>query len=372
MAVWRYIAQRVLTGEFLDWGLPLDRDELTWELSGPGALRGTVSPDTGVLRAADGRLLLEKWGTLIHAEADGLIRWSGIVVRSEFSGSAWSVECAGLSTYPHGMPYTAEYSGIRVDPAAVVKNIWAHLQSQPDGDLGVRVVGSTPVRIGTDPKDVSFTTGSGDDVAFVAGPYELFWWESPDCGAEIDSLAAEGPFDWVEAHSWDGDTVDHRIEIAYPRAGRRRTDLAFVEGDNVISSIVVTDDGDDFANGVLGIGAGEGKGAVRRLTAVRDGRLRRVKVRAAKDVRSGVRLDSMIADDLRRMRDVLTVGSVTVRDHPNAPIGSWALGDDIEVRAVVPWLGQVDVWCRIVGWSLLSEDTAELVLERSDSFSYGG
>ena len=61
-----------------------------------------------------------------------------------------------------------------------------------------------------------------------------------------------------------------------------------------------------------------------------------------------------------------------VMDHPNAPLGSWQLGDDVLVRADLPWLGEVEVWVRITGWSLTGESTATLTVQRSDLFRYGG
>lgn len=491
---WRYIAQRALTNEILELELPLDRDELTWDLSGPGTLRGTLTPDIGQLRAADGRLLLEEWGTLLYAEADGEIRWGGIVVSSKFAGEKWSVEAAGFTTYPTGIPFTASYSGVKVDPAAVVRMLWAHVQSFPDANLGVTVVGETPVRLGSDsevylanavaavkeetarvaseeakldaarkqltdarkaqtdatkartaarkvvterksaltaakktkdPAKISAAQSALDAAnrAFAAadarvtstkatvttrsaavtaqtavvkdrkgdlkdakdaetenkekvsadgGAYKLRWWEAPDAGAEIDKLARETPFDYVERHSWSGEGIRHEVQLAYPRLGRRREDLAFVQGDNIVSLVEPDLDGADFANEVLGLGAGEGAGALRRTTAVRDGRLRRVAVHSAKDVASASRLDAQIRDALIQHRLGLEIDSVSVRDHPNAPIGSWSLGDDVLIEASLPWLGDIAVWHRITGWTLTSDHTATLQLARSDSFIYGG
>ena len=362
MSSWRYIAQRATTGEFLHMELPLQRDALGWALSGAGSLRGTIAPDIGSLRAPDGRLLLEEWGTLIYAEADGEIRSGGIVVSSGFDGAAWKVECAGFATYPHGIPFAGDYSRTAVDPAVVVSDIWDHLQGYTDGNLGVTVTGSTPVRLGT-----PVVEGDSD-----SGPYELAWWELPDCGREIEALAKQTPFDFTERHYWDGDDIRHEIVIGYPRLGRRREDLVFIQGDNISSVVTPSLEGQDFANTVFGIGAGEGPKAVRRSTAVRDGRLRRATVHTAKDVTSDARMDSIIRSELMRRQKTLNISSVVVRDHPNARIGSWSVGDDVLIQAIIPWLGAVSLWCRITGWELTTEQTATLSLVRSDAFTYGG
>lgn len=369
MSEWRYIAQRALTGEFLDYDVPLSRDELGWALSGAGSFRGTCSPDTGRLRGSDGRLILEEWGTLLYAEADGEIRWGGIVISSSFNAGAWALEAAGFATYPHGIPYTGDYSRIGIDPLTAFRELWTHVQSHPDGNLHVTVdsTAKTPVRLGT-----AAIAAKGDEAAVAADPYALSWWEAPDCGTEMDNLARETPFDFVERHYWTGDTIAHTIDVGYPRLGTRRADLSFVQGDNVISLVTPTVDGDDYANEVLGIGAGEGKASVQRTIAVRDGRLRRTAVYTAKDVKQSSRLDALIRDELTRRRNMLEITSITVRNHPSARIGSWQVGDDILVQAELPWLGEIALWCRITAWAMVSDDTATLTLARSDSFRYGG
>src|SRR5690606_6432352 len=138
--------------------------DLSWTLSGPGSLRGRVAPDVGSLRGPDGRLLLEEWGTLLYAEADGAIRWGGTLVSSSFSGSAWTIEAAGFTTSPHGIRYGGRYTRTGLDPADAVRHLWSHVQGYPDGNLGVTVTGSTPARLGT-----------------AEEPYELAWFDSPDC-----------------------------------------------------------------------------------------------------------------------------------------------------------------------------------------------
>lgn len=469
---WRYIAQRVLTGEILDWDLPLHIEDLTWTLSGAGDLRATLAPDVGALRDSAGRLMLEEWGTLIYAEASGEIRWGGILTRSEFAGEQWSIEAISFAGYPHGVPYLGSFSATQIDPVDAVREIWRHLQAYNSGNLNVLVTGAvtTSTRLGDPGKPESqelyyrggwvpassvpedeilpstngelaeamdssqttlellhyvrydemtppYTITVGDEKIVVNGrtghtltglergskgttpaahavgsgvyfpgtpartveavdpePYELRWYEAPDCGAEIDDLATATPFDYTERHTWNADRSDitHEIVLHYPRAGRRRTDLAFVQGDNVSSVVAFESQGDEFANAIHGIGAGEGRAVLHRSTGYVDGRLRRPHVYTDKGVKDGSRLSARIRDELERRRGLLQITSIDVTESPSARIGSWIVGDDILVRADVPWLGDVSLWCRVIAWSLTSETTATLQLARSDSFRYGG
>ncbi len=111
---WRYLAQRLTrdgsSGPWLDNELPLTDVSFTDVLSGPTQLTATITPELTRLVAADGKPLLDEWGTAIYAEADGEIRAAAILVSStwrkaipqggplqrlfvEFRGSASSV-CA--------------------------------------------------------------------------------------------------------------------------------------------------------------------------------------------------------------------------------------------------------------------------------------
>ena len=436
MAAWSFIAQRALTGEFLDWDVPLELDGLEWQLSGPGSLKGTVSPDVGGLRASDGRLLLEEWGTLLYAEHDGIIRWGGILISSSFSGEKWNIEAAGFSTYPHAIEYAGDYSQIGVDAATVIRHLWDHIQGYPSGNLGVQVIGAeTTGHLLGDPgtsalqdaitkavneiidrfeeEDVSdpspdnwswpdwgsFAALFGPDLnrqwkteaptvpaldwlkAYAdtyrqrdPDPYTLNWYETTNCGEEIDSLVKEAGVDWHEEHAWtpDHESITHRIVLSHPRAGRRRDDLVFAQGDNVVSLVSVESNGDDYANEIVGLGAGEGRAMLRRTTAIQDGRLRVNHVLVDKAVTKAARMDALIGEEMNLRRAAIRVESVDVIDHPNAPIGSWQLGDDVLIRAEIPWLGEIEVWCRVTGWTLTGDNTATLSLVRSDLYRYGG
>lgn len=496
MTKWRYIAQRATTGQFLDFEVPfLDRSELTWSLSAAGSLKGTVSPETGALQAMDGRPLFEEWNTILYAEADGQIRWGGLVISSEASGSDWNIEAATFATYPSGIPYLGEFYAAERDVADVIREIWGHVQSFDSGDLGVQVLGTTGVKIGSkseaaanaatatynaakavyeterdaytalratatakskdksaaisartaanailsdkktdlaaakrtkDPAKIAAATTAANtaqtnanaatnlvnatdaiyqqadaaadaqakvrdaakakqDSASAAkkkalaamkddgGAYKLLWWETPDCGSKISELVSSTPVDFTESHDWNDDksAISHTIQVQYPRAGRRRDDLAFILGDNVTVTPTAKSNGDNYANSVFGLGNGEGEAMIHTTSAINDGRLRRVNVMSKKDTKQLSLLQSQARTTLLQSVSSMSIDQITVRDHPNAVIGSWALGDDIYVQADLPWVGRIGIWHRIVSWSLTTDSTATLKLERSDSFTYG-
>jgi hypothetical protein len=532
----RYIAKRATTGATIDSDVrvtPGNDQKVALSAAGTGTF--TLAPAIAQGVAIDGKPLFQKWGTLLFEEIDGQIRWGGIVTDMSWSGETWSITVDTFATYPHGIPYQGNYVGTQVDPADVLRMLWSHVQGYPDGDLGVVVVGSTNLKIGststqkridaqtaydaaaataktelaaynalraTETKtraanttliaartlaSKARTTSSAaltaakktknaaqiaaakndlaaKDAAYVqakaavvnkeivvdqdharsvaqyavyqaankvkstrsdalsaakdaesadGGAYILDWWDAPDVGDTIDSLMSDHGIDWTEklmwvpedarvyrpttdndleawllVNGWTADPTDSdfllrpasavtetiaiMIVVAYPRIGRKRTDLMFIGGVNVMNIVEPTDSGDDYANEVVGIGSGEGAASIRRTTALADGNLRRPFVLTAKDLKTKTDLDRRIAAALPTKMNTLTIPSIDVVDHPNAKIGSWQVGDDIAVDVVIPWLGRQRIWHRITDWTRTADYKATLSLKRSDSFTYGG
>ncbi len=360
MAGWRYLAQRLTgtgAGEFLDFALPLSNVQISRELSGPSRLTATITPEIGRMRGDDGRLLLEEWGSAVFPETEGQIRGGFIVVHSEMQGEQWQLDCIGYAGYPQGMPYTESIFFVEADPMDIARHIWDHLQAQRGGNLAV-VVDSikSPVRIGERLEQAEFDTQAGP-VSFEAGPYKLTWYQTDDLGKNFDDLAKQTPFEYDEEHAWaaDGSTqIDHRIRLFYPRKGRRRDDLRFAIGENIQVIPTLERDGDEYANEVLALGAGEGRDMIRAQAANPDGRLRRVAVvtdksarseRAARDV-AGVELAArQVLDDIRE---------VVVSDHPHAPLGSFDTGDDILIQGDLGWT-DVMLWVRVLSITMSPE-----------------
>lgn len=368
MSEWRYIAQRIrgdgAAGEFLDWNLPLTNVGITSTLSGPGALTATVPMEDARLRGQD---IFRDWGTAIWAEADGEIKGGGILVGTTFQGPSVEVTCMGLSGYPQGMPYLDYGAWVQIDPLFAARHIWQHLQSQPGGNLGVVVDETTsPVRIGKPLENVAFTTGAGEEVDFEAGPYKLAWWQTDDLGAEFDKLAQSTPFDYNEETRWVGDQLEHRLRLHYPRKGQRRHDLRFAIGENIAVIPSASSSGEEYANEVLFLGAGEGRDMVRGTASRSEGRLRRAVVASDKAARSKLRANAGAKAELALRTDIETITSISVVDHQHAPFGSFDIGDEILVQGDFGWL-DVYEWHRITSMTISPNNRVrELTLLRSD------
>ncbi|MER7759479.1 hypothetical protein [Streptomyces sp. NPDC097619] len=396
-ATWRFIAQRVFSTHIIDPEIPFTlTSNPRRELSGPGSLTGVIDPEYARLRGPDGQPILQEWSTKIYVEIDRAIRWGGIITKVSYDGPKATVIAEGLSCYPHGIPYEdymisgalitpkdpyagkdrngdgwvdgqkgkvrvppppKPYAGPRIDTFDAFRKIWAHIQSRPYGNIGLEIDGHAHGEL----------LGAADGT----DPWELAWWDNPDCGQTLDELTRSTPFDWAETHSWGAaNEVVHRIRLGKPRLGRKRPDLRIAEGENLVAIARPEGLGDDFANEAVVLGRGQGRKMKRAQVHRYDGRLRRVAVVTDKTLASDKALRTRGERELAGRTQGLQIPSVEIRHHPNAPVGSWQLGDDVRIQVTVPWVGEVDIWHRIVADELSSSDTCRLDLRRSDSFHY--
>lgn len=396
MASWRIIAARALTGEILDWDVPFSlASNPTRDLSGPSGLNGTIQPDYNFQVAADGLPIIEEWATALFLEVGEKIMWGGLVAGVAVAGSQLQVTCVGYAGYPAGIPYLGKpiragvkqpketkkeqkldknhdgyidgkpktaanklFSGSSttmvtpvIDGWEVVRTIWSHVQNQPHGDLGVTVTqGKLGQNMGRD---------DGSD------PYQLVRWDATDCGEEIDNIAEHLGFDYEEKHSWadrSSGKIDHHIVLA-KNIGVKREDLAFVQGENITAVATPQSMGTSYCNDVFVIGKGTGaKTASVEVTAFDGKHVRRCQAVAHKGVGNVAQLRSKGRKVLTRHAERWVVPSIQVADHPNAPLGSWHLGDRILLNINVPWIGHSQAWHRIVADELSRDGTAVLTL----------
>lgn len=419
----RYIVERIADGEFLELELPITVSGAGVAVNGPGSLSGTVAPDVGGLRDGSGVLIIDPFATLIHEEADGVIRGTWLVTRSELDGAVWSVEGAGFASFFRDRPYEGEYRGVQVDPVAVARHVVTHAQSFVSADLGVTVVGSSTVKVGSTSDNAEIAAQAAADAAKAAvestkaaleaaraaakadpspankavvetrkaaadaaaatkktrdealkvakeavredgGAWKILWWDTPDCFQAMQEAIDAAGMEWVEWSGWNSDRTAILKEIrVVSRVGRKQDGLQFVEGDNIVETVVVEDDADLYANKVIAIGAGEGRDALRVTVAVADTRRSKPFVLDAKDVTKKAVLEQLANAELRKRQRKLRVDAIRVdASHPNAGRGTFGVGDTILVDAEVGWIGRKRLWQRIEEIEWVGLDVCDLML----------
>ncbi|MFE1949932.1 hypothetical protein ACFW9D_05620 [Streptomyces sp. NPDC059524] len=360
MARWRYFTQHALTGEILHPSLPLADVQFGNELNGPGEFQGTLAPRWAKANTA----ALEPGIALIYAEADGILRWGGLIWDTTPQDGEFPVEAAGWSSYlTKRHDVDGELGGrgpyVYTDPCTVIRHLWAYAQEKADGDLGV----------------VVDATNSNAKVGTPAEPFHSYWYETPNLGDMLDDLVSEdGAPQYVNTCSKQANgTIERRLRLGYPRLGARRTDISFTSGVNLVDSPPVKRAIDDYANTVIGTGSGEGRSTRYAVDAVRDGRLRLEHVLALPTVNGTDTLGRRVGAERKRRQIMGEVEQITIRDHPAAPLGSWQIGDDVRVTVNNQWTSWSG-WCRITADSFKpgdAPDRATLTLRRADSFHYG-
>ena len=312
--------------------------------------------------------LIQNWQSVIVSERDGQIMGVSIVKDSPVDEGSMSLSGIGFAGYPTGMPFTGSFKGIEVDPIDQVRRIWDHLQGKPQGNLGV-VVDDTKapkgVTVGAEEKDVSFETGEGEQVEFQSGPYILAWYQTDDCGKEIEDLAEYTPFDYRMEHEWSGESFTSFLRIGTPKIGVRRSRPRFVVGENIIEFPGIERVGDDYANEVLCLGSGEATKMRKGTAKVKTDRLRRAVVLADKSQRSNKAAEKAANAELKNRAGDPDITEITIMQHPNAEFNTWQLGDEILVTTPETWVKKMHMWCRVVSESWdCDKDTLKLTLKK--------
>lgn len=381
----RVIAQHILTREIVDWDLPVGPDfEFGRSLTGPSLMKGSFKPEITSIQQLD----LDPYAFFFHVEIDNEIRGSGILLPPEYDNDTLNFECEGFSSAAHYTMYESEYSQVQVDPLTVVREIWNHVQSRAESNYGIVVSNDTsPIKLGepavtttettTDPETGETTTTTTTE---EAKPYTLNWWDAKNCGDEIDSLAQQTPFDYIEQTKWNPTKTDvlFNLKLGYPRIGIPRPELIFQdgEGENIIGLVPVQEDPDRYASAIFVVGAGEGRAAIRGYAGERlANRVRKSYIITDKSIKTVAQANARAREELLIRKSVgFDIDEITISaHHANAPLGSYDAGDDIQIRVYVPWLlKEVTAWYRIMGWSYQpARDIVRLSISRSDSFAYG-
>ncbi|HCG55321.1 MULTISPECIES: hypothetical protein [Brevibacterium] len=360
----------------VQWDVPISGAGPLTDLSGPGAFEGTITPEVMRLKDEGGPLIVP-WSTVVLSERDEQLKAVSLITDVNENGPDLGLSGVGYGGYA-AQPYTGEtFEGVKVDPLDQVRRMWNHLQGLKGGgsDLGVVIDDTTsPVRIGEEPRDVSFSTGDGQDVEFEAGPYVLARWKTDDMAKEIDSLAEQTPFDYRMEHKWKpnrDDGIESFLRIGYPKIGVRRNRLRFVVGENVIVRPQIQWDGDDYASDVLFLGAGEGREQRwARVAHVTGDRLRRCVVVSDKSVTSGKAAEKSAWAELDLRLGIEDITEITVTDHHNARFNTWGLGDEILITTPAGWAQKMRLWVRVLAekWDC-DKDELTLTVKRVEKVS---
>jgi hypothetical protein len=378
---WRYYAQRVTgTGPattMLHNELRLQDVQIERVLSGPNQLRASIKPVDLTVRNPvsdlDEPLIMPRRGTLIHAEFNGDIIDSFLLMDYGMSGSNLSLDGSGLTTVAKNLPYPAQIQFVQVDPLDIIRHIWQVIQAGPDSNIALQVDLSTRTdqRVGKAPpvQDTSSTSGGTTPVASAdEKPYELNWWSNHDLGGDIDKLCEENGIEYRVRSVWNGDRTQvlHYLEFGYPALGQRRRDLRFVVGENIQTMPDVAA-GDEYANEVIVLGAGEGSEMIRGYARRSDGNVRTSITLDEKSITDQGRANRVAGLELMRRSGGLQVSDVIVRNTGLAPFGSFGPGDEIRVQGLTDW-SPFDLWARVTSMTV-TPDTPDLMkasIVRSD------
>lgn len=369
---WRYLlceldgsdgSETIVHTEF-----PIKKPTLSRALSTPHQITGTLDVPTADLFREDGSPLLRRWKSTIYAEdPNGKIWVGGMLADYTIDGPVLALDVAGFTAYPVDEPYDDEVEFVQTDPLDVVRHIWQWLQVRPGGNLNLRVDDTaTPVRVG-EPRE----EGEGADQS--AAPLQLNWWSTDNLGSKIDELAKSAPFDYLEHHTWgDGDNILHRLELGYPTIGRRLDNLSFTLGVNVRKMPAETLDGEDVVTGVRVLGAGEGRDRIIGVAeSAPSDSVRRIKTVVDKLITSNDEATVRARQELARYTNDRPGAGITeliITDSPEAPFGSYDVGDEIPYVGDHDW-GEVDVWVKIVKLTIQPDTSDDIIatVVRTDS-----
>ncbi|MGW2384398.1 hypothetical protein [Streptomyces sp. NPDC001658] len=359
----RVLTQHALTGAWLSTALPVTDLEYGPELSGPGELRGRLSPRL----VASHPTLADPGTTLIYVESEGQLEWGGLIWDVRASGNDYTIEAASWSSYlQKRFDLDGQHGGrgpyVYTDRCTVIRNIWDYAQGVADGNLGVTVDATT----------------STSKVGTPAELWNSFAYDLKSLGDQVDELVSDQATpEYTCTTTWNAAKTDviKRIRLGWPRLGARRTDIEFSSGVNIIEEPEEALAGDDYAQVVIGTGAGDGSAKLRQISAVRNGRLRLEATASFPEINGNDVLKQRVEWERAWRQSLGTVEQVTLRDTDAAPFGSWSVGDDVYVRIHNAWTSFTG-WCRITGWTIKPTarggPQALVSLKPSAMYTYGG
>lgn len=344
---------------------------VTRMLSGPCEIEFKIHPKNKSIQAPGGTgpIQLKPWGHWCHALKMGLdgnekIYASGLFQPSDIDPetSVMTARFKGFSDYPSGIPWLENWNPIAVDPFEITDRIWNHIQtvSGGTGNLGVTVY---PTDSGTQ----MLPGFSFNNEEFVQDFFAIFIRsvDRNDCGDYINKLARDIPFDYWEETTWAGGSapIVKKIRQAYPFGGIDQADLIFRKAQNVVAVIPKQESEVEWFSDITVNGYFPGKVYSHTITNADPDRYRRVMDEVDLNINSNERAAAWGKRRLTRRQFPNQFESVIVDPyHPNAPFGSYDVGDFIRIHAPNQWVGDVDTKHKVMAWSW-DEKTNKLELK---------
>lgn len=359
-------------GEFLTYDLNVTNLVIQRNLSDGCDLTFDVDPND----SESAGIYFKSYGQYIHIEKVMLGKrriWAtGIVQPSDIDETTGKIhlKCKGFAAYPKGIPWLEDITKIDVDAFWPVVEIWRHLQEDfPNGNLGVTV---TPQTSG-----IEMLAGYAFDgdllnlnffALFVRATDKL------DCGDYINALARDVPFDYKEISEWNADRTDvnKTFMLGYPRLGLIQPNLAFVLNENVLSAKPHTESQTDYVTDVGITGWFPGVQYSAELSNADPTRLRRYLSEDDAMIDSNERAAAWAHRRLARRQTPPYWETITINpDHPNAPMGSFDVGDTITVSGYMPWVGYIAQEHKIISISVdTGKNVTQLSLKAEGAFNY--
>lgn len=366
----RIIVEEAVTRKILSRDLEVMKPTFISNLSAPCQIEFTIPYMSPSSRDID----FKSQGQIIHVEdivnGQRVILGSGIVQPTETDEKGdLKITAEGFSGYAKGIPWLDNYNPVVVDPFAVIQRIWSHIQSYNYGNLNVEVY---PASSGTFLLPGFGFDGTNFNIEFFA--FYVRAADFRDCGEEMEKLARDIPFDYMEQSAWNsGRTqIDKKIQLAYTHRGGRRVNLSFRMGENVISGKEKPESEIEWTSDVIVRGWFPGRIYSSTFTNADPKRFRRVIKQEDAKINSRERSAVWAKRKLTR-RQVPDYWESIVIDkyHPSAPWGSWEVGDEIFVQGFMPHIGKVEAWHKIMSYKVSDDDSkCELQLKHEGAFNY--
>lgn len=370
MSTWQFLAHSIdgrRREALLFNDLPFSEAEIHLTMDGTGNFTGTLDPEIPYLQDSKGRFVLEPWGTLITAMKDNRVWFCGILSIVVEDGAKLSLTAIPFTQYLKGIPYLSKYKVYNRAIHSVIAEVWKHVRTQPNGDLGLSLkIETVKETVGvktykkvkktrTVTKKVKGKNKKVKETYYVNEvdkdePYEMYPWNTSDLDQVVSQLCDTADLKPVESHKIKNGVLSHRLEYKkQSKIGATRKDIRFIVGENIFEVLPVDYNGDSWVSEVWVQGAGDGAKAIRehsfRLGARK---LRRVATISDTSINSRTVAKALAEKHKKALQvDAEFSGEISVYNTPSAELGTYGLGDTIYIQSSGGWGDDLKMWVYI-------------------------